>query len=99
MLEQAEYSVTEHVKLFLSSWYLRVGWNANVEDVFAQLQDVLKRRSKPDCGSLPNLQAVTIRSVMKKPVDVDNAKLPSPDAIGAADDWEGRAARGVKSSF
>ena len=95
VLEKNKWTVSQEVLDLLSAWWPPVQASANVKDVFASLQDTLKRATKSDCGSLANLSCCAIRAVedrTKQSPSLQNLSL-------VAEDFEGPQVRGLKPSI
>ena len=91
-LETSGWKMHGRLEELLRGWFPCINNSSNVEDVFAQLQDTVARSSKRDCGSLSNLQAVTIRALSGKTNGEDQASGISLEPA----DYEGASIRGLK---
>ena len=92
-LESASWRWDGQAGKLLQSWFPTINGSNNVEDVMSSLQDSIRRSSKRDCGSLANLNAVSIRAVAGKTDGENQASGISLDA----GDYEGPSIRGLKS--
>lgn len=92
-LEKHDYVMTAECKLLLSAWNPSFCQSASLESMFGEMSDAVKRAGRADCGSLPNLHAVGVRSLFRRVCKHDG----SPKALELQkDDWVGPQAAGVK---
>ena len=82
----------QDLQSLISAYFPDVGNSANVEQIFAQLQDAVNRSCKPDVGSMSNLMAVCVRAMQNR---VCNQSDCTPVTL-ATQDWEGKATRALK---
>ena len=94
MVEVNDFKITPHLVEFLKAWYPAISSSAVVEDCFSSIQDAVKRSSKADVGSLPNMAAVAIRSLEQK--TSASASLQSVSLEG--EDFEGNQVRALKAN-
>ncbi|CAE7840661.1 unnamed protein product [Symbiodinium sp. CCMP2592] len=65
-LELEKWSMTDKAKALLLSWHPGLAFSANVEQVFAAVEDGCKRGVKNLKASMANLQCLSIRAVEQK---------------------------------
>ncbi|CAE7672747.1 unnamed protein product [Symbiodinium sp. CCMP2456] len=92
--EKNAWKVTEETTALTSAWYPQLAWSASLESVFGDLQDATKRSGRSDCGSLPNLFAVGVRSLQNRLTVQDGSASP---VKLQANDWTGTQAISVSS--
>ena len=78
----------------IQAWMPSINGSCNIEDLFSNMADSVARSSKRDCGSLANLQAVTIRALGLK---CDGPQQGTGVCL-EPQDYEGSTVRGLKSS-
>ncbi|CAE7358907.1 hemA, partial [Symbiodinium sp. CCMP2592] len=76
----------------LEAWHPKVGMSANVEDIFASIQDSVLRSSKNNDSAMCNIQCCAIRSFQKRMCGDDG---PSTTDL-RSEDFEGASVRGIK---
>ena len=94
MTESQGFRLTEQLKLFLASYFPPVQSSSNIEDVFNEVQDSVKRSGKADNGSLSNMCAVAIRSVLRK---IQGSSALKGSNL-QSEDWEGNSVRAIKAN-
>ena len=93
-LESSDWKCQGAAKDVVQAWFPCVNGSRNIEDLFSNMADSVSRSSKRDCGSLANLQAVTIRALSSK---CDGPQQAAGVHLEAAD-YEGATVRGIKRS-
>ncbi|CAE7572183.1 unnamed protein product [Symbiodinium sp. CCMP2456] len=84
--EKSGWKMTSETTALTASWFPPMAWSASLESVFGDLQDAVKRSGRSDCGSLPNLFAVGVRSLQNRLGAQDGSaaqvKLQAADWVG-----------------
>ena len=93
MYEKNAWKMTAETAALTASWFPPTAWSASLESIFGDLQDAVKRSGRSDCGSLPNLFAVGVRSLQNRLCLQDGS---TAQVKLQADDWAGTQALGVK---
>ena len=96
MCELHKFTLCPELRLFLAAYHPPMQSSSNIEDIFSELQDAVRRSNKSDNGSLPNMCAVAIRAVQKK---VESSSEEVQGSKLRTEDWEGNAVRALKSSI
>ena len=96
MCELHNFTLCPELRLFLASYHPPMQSSSNIEDIFAELQDAVRRSNKSSSGSLPNMCAVAIRAVHKK---IESSSENVKGSELRAEDWEGNAVRALKTSI
>ncbi|CAE7273237.1 unnamed protein product [Symbiodinium sp. CCMP2592] len=96
-LELEGWSMTEKAKAVLLSWHPGLAFSANVEQVFAAVEDSCKRGVKNLKASMSNLQCLSIRAVEQKVAanekQQEAGKTDRPRAVKlGVEDFEGSEA-------
>ncbi|CAE7802321.1 unnamed protein product [Symbiodinium sp. CCMP2592] len=91
--EKSGWKMTRETAALTAAWFPPTAWSASLESVFGDLQDATKRSGRSDCGSLPNLFAVGVRSLQNRLCVQDGS---TGQVKLRADDWTGTQALGVK---
>ena len=94
--ESESWSLTPRSVEMCVAWAPRVTSSANVEDAFASMEDAVRRSGKSDLGSLTNLQAVHLRSVVHNMTGQEHQGHTV--SLGAAD-FEGPEVRGLRAKL
>ncbi|CAE7207091.1 unnamed protein product [Symbiodinium natans] len=93
LLEQSNWTVSEAVTDMVLAWFPRLSHSANIESMFAAIEDNVKRTAKNNGASLPNLQCASIKALQTKvcagPEGAEPVQLQPPD-------FEGQEIRNVK---
>ncbi|OLQ00711.1 hypothetical protein AK812_SmicGene16606 [Symbiodinium microadriaticum] len=76
-LEKHEFVMTTECKQVASAWNPSFCQSASLESMFGEMSDAVKRAGRSDCGSLPNLHAVGVRSLFRRVCKHDG----SPQAL------------------
>ena len=102
-LELEKWSMTEKAKALLLSWHPGLAFSANVEQVFAAVEDGCKRGVKNLKASMANLQCLSIRAVEQK-VTANEKRREAGETDRAravklgVEDFEGSEVRALKAS-
>ncbi|CAE7826543.1 unnamed protein product, partial [Symbiodinium sp. KB8] len=91
--EKNDWKVTPETTALTAAWFPQMAWSASLESIFGDLQDATKRAGRSDCGSLPNLFAVGVRSLQNRLCVQEGSTSPVKLEAG---DWTGTQALGVK---
>ena len=91
--EKSNWKLSAEATGITAAWFPSFCQSASLESVFGDLSDACKRSGRNDCGSLPNLQCVAVRSLQNRLCSKDGA--PEQVKLESAD-WEGNQAYGVK---
>ncbi|CAE7658675.1 unnamed protein product [Symbiodinium sp. CCMP2592] len=92
-LEMQNYKMTTESKEMVSAWNPAFCQSASLESMFGEMTHAVKQAGRADCGSLPNLHAVSVRSLFRRVCK----KEGSPSALELSkDDWVGPQAAGIK---
>ncbi|CAE7212877.1 unnamed protein product [Symbiodinium sp. CCMP2592] len=90
-LEMQNYKMTTESKEMVSA--PAFCQSASLESMFGEMTHAVKQAGRADCGSLPNLHAVSVRSLFRRVCK----KEGSPSALELSkDDWVGPQAAGIK---
>ena len=91
--EKSNWKLEAEANGITAAWFPSFCQSASLESVFGDLSDACKRSGRNDCGSLPNLQCVAVRSLQNRLGTADGA----PDQVQLkSSDWEGNQAYAVK---
>ena len=97
-LEASSYKVTDFVCSILRAWFPVISSSSLVEDVFAGMQDTVKRSTKRETASLTGLQASAIRNTMLKCHDTpEEGRIKGVELQSV--DHEGLEVRGLRSGI
>ncbi|CAE7198608.1 unnamed protein product [Symbiodinium sp. CCMP2592] len=92
-LEMHDYKMTTESEEMISAWNPAFCQSASLESMFGEMTHAVKQAGRADCGSLPNLHAVSVRSLYRRVCK----KEGSPNALELSkDDWVGPQAAGIK---
>ena len=92
-LEKHDFVMQPECKEVVSAWNPSFCQSASLESMFGEMSDAVKRAGRADAGSLPNLHAVGVRSLLRRVCKHEG----SPKALELSkDDWVGPQAAGVK---
>ena len=102
-LELERWSMTDKAKALLLSWHPGLAFSANVEQVFAAVEDSSRRAVKNFKASMANLQCLSIRAVEQKVAASDTQEeAGNTDRARAiklgVEDFEGNEVRALKAS-
>ncbi|CAE7800271.1 unnamed protein product [Symbiodinium sp. CCMP2592] len=87
------FSDSSEAAALTGAWFPSFCQSASLESIFGDLSDACKRSGRNDCGSLPNLQCVAVRSLQNRLCLKDGA----PGQVEVqSEDWEGNQAYGMK---
>ena len=92
--ECAGYKLDTSLRSFLVAYNPSVQASANCEDVFAEIQDSIKRSGKSDTGSITNMTSVGIRATNKKAEATDGLETVRLKS----EDFEGCHVRSLRAS-
>ncbi|CAE7840654.1 unnamed protein product [Symbiodinium sp. CCMP2592] len=101
-LELEKWSMTDKAKALLLSWHPGLAFSANVEQVFAAVEDGCKRGVKNLKASMANLQCLSIRAVEQKVAlnekrqQAGETDRPRSVKLGV-EDFEGSEVRALKA--
>ncbi|CAE7454819.1 unnamed protein product [Symbiodinium sp. CCMP2592] len=93
--EKSGWKMTRETAALTAAWFPPTAWSASLESVFGDLQDATKRSGRSDCGSLPNLFAVGVRSLQNRLCVQDGS---TGQVKLRADDWTGTQALGPSTT-
>lgn len=94
-LSEREWKLDGPGRELLEAWHPKIGMSANVEDIFASIQDSVLRSSKNNEAAMCNLQCCAIRSFQNRMCGDDG-----PSTIEMkSEDFEGASVRGIKSKI
>eukprot|EP00439_Symbiodinium_sp_Y106_P034447 s5537_g4.t1 len=92
-LEMHNFKMTPESKEMVSAWNPSFCQSAALESMFGEMTHAVKQAGRADCGSLPNLHAVSVRSLFRRVCKQEG----SPKALELSkDDWVGPQAAGIK---
>lgn len=102
-LELEQWSMTDKAKGLLLSWHPSLAFSANVEQVFAAVEDSCRRGVKNLKASMANLQCLAIRAVEQKLTANENEREAGKTDRARAvklgvEDFEGNEVRALKES-
>ena len=95
-LEMQQFRMSEDNFNLIKAWHPSVQSSANLESIFGDMQSAVTRSGRSDCGSLPNLMSVGVRSLESRMAGDERAGnplrlLPS--------DWQGKEIAALKSKI
>lgn len=102
-LELEQWSMTDKARGLLLSWHPSLAFSANVEQVFAAVEDSCRRGVKNFKASMANLQCLAIRAVEQKLTANENEREAGKTDRARAvklgvEDFEGNEVRALKES-
>ena len=93
--EWSSYTLSAELTELLRAWHPTIQSSSNVEDLFNEIQDCVKRAGKADVGSICNMAAVSIRGCHRKVEATEGAT----GVTLRSEDFEGNDIRSLKSNI